>query len=171
MEYTQYIMSGTVTDSTDVTPEETVTTANTTISFEETSTKEYTVISETAEITDCYGENVLCTIPEKSVVKVKSTDNGFAEILFEDSTALIALKDIAPVPDTDTLPEKGDVNNDGVIDKLDISALNENILAEKELPDKISIFTSKGRYAADCNSDGAVDNNDVIQLLIEICSR
>lgn len=171
MEYTQYVMSGTLTDAPAVTPEETVTTANTTISFEETSTSEYTVISETAEITDCYGENVLCTVPEKSVVKVKSTDNGFAEILFGDSSALIALKDIAPVPDTDTLPEKGDINNDGVIDKLDISTLNENMLAEKELPDKISIFTSKGRYAADCNNDGAVDNNDVIQLLIEICSR
>jgi len=171
MEYTQYVMSSTVTETPVVTPAETVTTVNTTISFEEIDTNEYTVISETAEVTDCYGENVLCTIPEKSVVKVKSINNGFAEILLGDSSALIALNDIAPVPDTDTLPKKGDVNNDGVIDKLDISALNENILSEKELPDKISIFTSKGRYAADCNNDGAVDNNDVIQLLIEICSR
>lgn len=191
MEYTEYVApADTVTTTTTTTtttmtttttavttdlPDESTVVTTLTASSMDTFTKpeadEYIIISETADITDISGENLLCTVPANAVVKVKSVNNESAEILFGDSTALISLKDIAPVSDTDTFPQKGDINNDGIIDKLDISAMNEYMLAEKELPDKISIFTSQSRYAADCNNDGIVDNNDVLQLLIEICSH
>ena len=180
MKYAEFYMSGTVTDAPDTTEEITSTTATTSTVISQTAvvstfdtpyTDEYTVISETAEVTDCGNGDVLCTIPQNAVVKVKQINDNSAEIFFGDSYALISLKDIAPVPQPDNIPEKGDVNGDGVIDKLDISALNEYILAERELPDKISVFTALGRFAADCNSDGAVDNDDVIQLLIEMCSN
>lgn len=183
MQYAEYCMSETVTTSiADTTTEETTATTTVTTSivisqtlsvstFDNPYTDEYTVISETADVTSCGSGDILCTIPKNAVVKVQKVNGSTAKILFGDSYALISMKDIAPVPQNDTVPEKGDVNGDGVIDKLDISALNEYILAENELPDNISVFTALGRFAADCNSDGAVDNNDVIQLLIEMCSN
>lgn len=181
MQYAEYYMSGTVTDAPDIIEETTSTTTATTSivisqtavvsTFDSPYTDEYTVISETADVTDCQNGDFICTIPQNSVVKVTNISDNSAEILFGDSYAIISLKDIAPVQQPDTIPEKGDINGDGIIDKLDISALNEYLLAERQLPDKISVFTALGRFTADCNSDGAVDNNDVIQLLIEICSN
>lgn len=158
MKYAEYIMSVVTTEA----PE----TNNDEVSATTVTSAEYSVVSETADITSSNNSDVLCTIPKNSVVTVKDIKDGFAEILFGDSFALISLNDIAPVPDNDFMPEKGDVNCDGTVDKLDISMLNECILAQENLPDKISAFTYKGKYAADCNDDGVVDNDDVIQLLI-----
>jgi len=162
MEYAKRINAETTTAPTETTDNQTVTTVS--------GEKEYRVTSKTADVTE-YSENgsdILCTIPENAVVKVKSTVGDYAEILFGDSTAFIALKDIAPVPDNESAPEKGDVNGDGYVDKQDIAMLNEYILTESSLPENISAFTCNGRFAADLSSDGAVDNEDVIQLLILI---
>lgn len=183
MEYAEYIAPEAITTSAVQTqPEITETTTVTTVTsethtmivstFNQPNAEEYTVISETAQITDCAGDfsDVLCTVPKNTIVKVKSINQDYAEIFFGNSTAIISLRDIAPVPDNEIFPEKGDVNCDGVVNKLDISYLNECIRAENEFPDKISLLTQKGRYAADFNYDGEVNNDDVIQLIIAMCN-
>lgn len=63
----------------------------------------------------------------------------------------------------------GDINNDGNIDKLDLSLLNEYITSLSELPDGISLLRECEVNAADINSDGVVDNNDVLEYLAIIC--
>ncbi len=176
MQYAKFV-SAEITETTTTTTTVTTTTTTTTVMPVTTTVAdnsypdEYTVINQTADITDSENNSVLCTIPQNSVVKVTEINNEYAQILFEDSYALISVRDIAPVAQPDIIPEKGDVNGDGVVDKLDISTLNEYILAESELPENVSAFTAVGRFTADCNNDGAVDNNDVIQLLIKLCNN
>ena len=175
MQYAKFV-SAEITETTTTTTAVTTTTTTTTVMpvttvADNSYPDEYTVINQTADITDSENNGVLCTIPQNSVVKVTEINNEYAQILFEDSYALISVMDIAPVAQPDIMPEKGDVNGDGVVDKLDISTLNEYILAESELPENVSAFTAVGRFTADCNNDGAVDNNDVIQLLIKLCNN
>ena len=65
-------------------------------------------------------------------------------------------------------PASGDINGDGTVDKLDLSALNAAIKAEKTLPEGISLLTANERSAADMNSDGILDSGDVSLLLKRI---
>lgn len=63
----------------------------------------------------------------------------------------------------------GDINNDGLNDKLDLALLNDYLSSLSELPDGISILRECELKAADINEDGIVDNNDAIKYLELIC--
>lgn len=63
----------------------------------------------------------------------------------------------------------GDVNGDGIINAVDLNLVNRLIEADETYIDGISVLTSCERKAADINSDGIVDQNDVLVYLLIIC--
>jgi len=63
------------------------------------------------------------------------------------------------------LHEKGDINNDGNVDKYDLSLLNSFLQQKEQLPNGVSVLTAVQLYAADINGDGMTDLNDVREYL------
>lgn len=63
------------------------------------------------------------------------------------------------------LHAKGDINNDGNVDKYDLSLLNSFLQQKEQLPNGISVLTAVQLYAADINGDGMTDLNDVREYL------
>ena len=62
----------------------------------------------------------------------------------------------------------GDINNDGSVDKYDLSLLNTYLNDKKTLPDGISTLTAAELAAADIDCNGVVDNTDVLAFLTAI---
>ena len=67
--------------------------------------------------------------------------------------------------------QKGDINGDEIVNERDLSVLNHYIESQQTLPGGISMLRNCEIEAADINNDGLIDNNDVIDFLIMICTR
>ena len=59
----------------------------------------------------------------------------------------------------------GDLNFDGKVDILDLTALNDAIKASENMPEGFSVLTSDERRAADMDSDGIISDKDSATLL------
>ena len=101
------------------------------------------------------------------VVTVSETFGSFGLIDSKDFVGWIDLGKLAPCAEEDE-HIKGDINNDGMIDKYDLSLLNTYLKEKDVRPDGISTLTAAEFAAADINADGNVDMNDVIEFLSAI---
>lgn len=63
----------------------------------------------------------------------------------------------------------GDINGDGIIDKTDLSLINEYIYYNVLLPEGISVLRSCEANASDLIGDGVTDDNDVTAYLSLVC--
>lgn len=63
----------------------------------------------------------------------------------------------------------GDLNNDSLTDMYDLSLLSEYLRARDILPEWASVFRKCELDASDINSDGAVDNQDLLMILETLC--
>lgn len=65
--------------------------------------------------------------------------------------------------------EKGDINNDGAVNAVDLAILNDYIEKQKDMPDGVSVLRNSEIDAADINSDGVADSTDAMIYLMLIC--
>ena len=112
------------------------------------------------------GKSVL-TLKKGEVVTVSETFGNFGLIASKDFVGWVDLSQLTPSAEEDE-HIKGDINNDGMIDKYDLSLLNTYLKEKDERPDGISTLTAAEFAAADINADGNVDMNDVIGFLSAI---
>ena len=94
----------------------------------------------------------------------KVTNGDFGLVASTDITGWVDMNQLEKT--VDHLHEKGDINDDGQIDKYDMSLLNTYLQQKEELPNGVSTLTAVQLYAADLNSDGVVDLKDVREYLM-----
>lgn len=102
------------------------------------------------------------------VVKVKDISGKYGLVTVGGRDGWVLLDELLPADDVLDIT-KGDVNKDGIIDRYDLSLVNEYIRSLKYLPEGISLLSSLELQAADINSDGTVDKDDVLEYLTLIC--
>lgn len=117
----------------------------------------------------------LAELSEGTVVNVVKADSeGFGRVVHIKSDG--SSEDIGWVR-TDDIEEAGesvvhtvgDLNNDSVTDMYDLSLLSEYLRARDNLPEWASVFRKCELDASDINSDGAVDNKDLLMILETLC--
>lgn len=107
---------------------------------------------------------VLLLLTRGNVVNVTECYGDYGLIESDDFTGWVNVS-LLTAAATGSECTVGDINNDGSVDKYDLSLLNDYIRARSLLPDGISTLRSVERLAADINSDGVIDDSDVIGLL------
>lgn len=101
-----------------------------------------------------------------NVVQIEEYSGHYGFIASEDVSGWI---DMSQLEKTEAhVHVKGDINNDGVVDKYDLSLLNSYLQNREQLPDCISTLTASQLEAADLNGDGSVDLLDVREFLTTI---
>lgn len=128
---------------------------------------------EASDRLEVYGDHeegtAVLTLTKGNVVNVTECYGDYGLIESDDFTGWVNVSLLADAASGCEYPV-GDINNDGSVDKYDLSLLNDYIRAKSLLPDGISTLTSVERAAADINSDGVIDDSDVIGLLKAIYS-
>lgn len=129
---------------------------------------EYTVSGElpVPVYSDKTGGTPVFTLNKGYVVMISECDEKYGYIVSGDSTVYVEVEQL--VKTEDRAYEKGDINNDGVIDKYDLSLLNTYLQQAEDLPDGVTTLTSSQLESADINGDGAVDFADVREYLMII---
>ncbi|MBQ3138296.1 MAG: dockerin type I repeat-containing protein [Ruminococcus sp.] len=127
---------------------------------------EYYVSSE--EPADVYSEQgegeVQYSFKKGNVIHIAKVEGDFGYIASTDISGWI---DMVLLEKTeDHLHEKGDINNDGNVDKYDLSLLNTYLQQKEILPNGVSVLTAIQLYSADLNGDGMTDLNDVREYLM-----
>lgn len=96
---------------------------------------------------------------------------NYGHIVSEDFDGWVNLKKgvnrITDIPEVTV----GDINFDGKTDKYDLSVISEYIRIQNTYPNGISPLFSYERQAADINSDGIIDSNDITELLKRVISE
>lgn len=106
------------------------------------------------------------TLKKGNVIQINKCINGYGFVELTDITGWV---DMSQLEKTEEHIHKiGDINNDDVVDKYDLSLLNGYLQQKEQLPDGISTLTSAQLEAADLNGDGAVDLADVREYLLII---
>ncbi len=104
------------------------------------------------------------SLKKGNVISILSCDGDYGRIASTDVKGWV---DMTQLEKTEShLHEKGDINNDGNIDKYDMSLLNTYLQQKEELPSGILTLTSVQLYSADLNEDGVVDLADVREYLM-----
>ncbi len=175
-----------VTEESDESEETTQPDENTEENPPVTSTRRTTEYSEetTTTVADEYyfsgeGDLDVYSAPDNTDEPVASIPNGYVFKVFDiyDAYGKIYLEGNEVWVDTSILDkadnsesyEKGDINNDGVIDICDLSLLNDYLDSLGNSPEEISLLTVGQLEAADINSDGIIDKKDIISYISEIC--
>lgn len=130
-----------------------------------TDTDEYFLNSE--EPVNVYSDvesgSVMAILTKGNVVNISEYNGNYGLIESNDFTGWV---DVNMLTQTETYNQpKGDINNDGSIDKYDLALLNAYLQQETLLPDGISILSSAELSAADINYDGIINYDDVIGYL------
>lgn len=99
-----------------------------------------------------------------NVINILSCDGDYGRIASTDVKGWVDMKQLEK--SATHIHEKGDINNDGKIDKYDMSLLNTYLQRKEELPNGILTLTSVQLFAADLNGDGTVDLADVREYLM-----
>ncbi len=120
-----------------------------------------------------YSENSLAAdvveyLPPDCVVDILEVKDGMGCIQLGAANGWIDMEKLeyAGVSETHSV---GDINNDGIVDMIDLTLLNNYIASLSELPDGISILRKCELAAADINNDGIADNSDVLDYLALVC--
>lgn len=131
---------------------------------------EYYSVSSSIKVhsSDNVNSKAIEVINEDCVVKVNSVKGDMGCIQLGNDKGWVDLNKFSYAGDS-IQQLTGDINNDGVIDTVDITLLNEYISSLSELPDGISLLRECEIKAADINGDGVVDNNDVLEYLALVC--
>lgn len=112
--------------------------------------------------------DVMETLGYGQLVNITAVNDNWGKFNLGAEVGWIQL-DTLKYAEADNKHTKGDINNDGVIDMIDLSLLNEYLISLSELPDGISILRECEILAADINEDTVVDNDDALQYLALIC--
>lgn len=126
---------------------------------------EYTVSGElpVPVYSDKTGGTPIFTLNKGNIVQISECDEKYGFIISGDTTVYVEVEQL--VKTEDRICEKGDINNDGVIDKYDLSLLNTYLQQAENLPDGVTTLTSTQLESADINGDGKVDYADVREYL------
>lgn len=119
---------------------------------------------------DVYSEQgsgaVQFSLKKGSVVYIDEYNDGYGYIVSEEISGWVDMSQLEKTEDH--VHMKGDLNNDGIVDKYDLSLLNSYLQNKEQLPDGITTLTVSQLDAADLNGDGVVDIADVREFLMII---
>lgn len=126
---------------------------------------EHYVLSEepVAVYAEQASEEVVYNLRNGDVVNIVKVVDGYGLLASVDISGWIDMKYLKKT--TAHLHKKGDINDDGNVDKYDLSLLNSFLQQMEQLPNGVSILTAVQLYAADINSDGITNLNDVREYL------
>ncbi len=113
-----------------------------------------------------YSENgeTVYTLKKGNVINISWVEANYGYVASLDISGWV---DMESLEKTEAhLHAKGDINNDGNVDKYDLSLLNTFLQQKEELPNGVSILTAVQLYSADLNGDGMTDLNDVREYLM-----
>ncbi|MCM1133080.1 MAG: dockerin type I repeat-containing protein [Ruminococcus flavefaciens] len=109
------------------------------------------------------GGSISATLTPGNVVSIAEYDGNYGLIESADFTGWV---DVNLLAETEKVQQiRGDINNDGSVDKYDIALLNTYLQQKALLPDGISTLSAAELNAADINCDGVVDSNDVVAYI------
>lgn len=130
--------------------------------------EEYFVIEDTlADVcSEQGGGTVQFSLKKGNVVYIDEHGDGYGYIDSEEISGWIDMSQLEKTEDH--VHMKGDINNDGIVDKYDLSLLNSYLQNKEQLPNGISTLTVSQLDAADINGDGAVNCIDVQEFLMTI---
>ncbi len=109
------------------------------------------------------GEKVY-PLKKGNVINISEIDGDFGYVAAADVSGWVDMKLLAKTEEH--IHEKGDINNDGNVDKYDLSLLNTYLQQKETLPGGVSVLTAVQLYSADLNGDGMTDLSDVREYLM-----
>ena len=113
-------------------------------------------------------ENPVASIPNGYVFKVFDIYENYGKLYLDGNEVWVDTEVLKRAQNSESY-EKGDINNDGVVDICDLSLLNDYIYTLKNAPEGLSLLSETELNAADINSDGVIDSKDIISFISEIC--
>lgn len=121
-------------------------------------------VSEAVEV---YSElekgSVSAVLTAGNVVSISEYNENYGLIESSDFTGWV---DVNLLTETEKVQQiRGDINNDGCVDKYDIALLNTYLQQKELLPDGVSTLSTAELSAADINCDGSVDSGDVVAYI------
>lgn len=108
--------------------------------------------------------SVQYTLKNGNVIHIAACVGNYGLIASTDIKGWVDMNQLEKT--ADHLHDKGDINDDGQIDKYDMSLLNTYLQQKEELPNGVSSLTAVQLYSADLNGDGVVDLKDVREYLM-----
>ncbi len=109
------------------------------------------------------GGSVSGVLSAGNVISISECNGNYGLIESSDFTGWVDVNLLAETEKVEQI--KGDINNDGMVDKYDIALLNTYLQQKELLPDGISTLSAGELSAADINGDGSVDSGDVITYI------
>ncbi len=125
----------------------------------------YVIADEPVSVYSADGETVY-KLKKGNVINIAYVKDDCGYIASLDISGWVDMKSLKKTEAH--LHEKGDINNDGNVDKYDLSLLNTFLQQKEELPNGVSVLTAVQLYTADLNCDGMTDLNDVREYLMII---
>ena len=102
------------------------------------------------------------------IVCIDTVFEDYGKVVSQDFNGWVDLNELAPFA-AEGAHIKGDINGDGEVDITDLALLNEFFRKRSITGGSISLFNKAETAAADINSDGIVDEADLLSLLDSIC--
>ncbi len=113
-----------------------------------------------------YGGTVQFSLKKGNVVYIERHNDDYGYVVSESVSGWV---DMSQLEKTENhVHMKGDLNDDGIVDKYDLSLLNSYLQQREQLPTGVSTLTFSQLDAADLNGDGVVDLADVREFLTSI---
>ena len=156
------------TTTTTTTAVETTTEAVTTVNFEfgeyyNSGTDYVKIYSQPDKNSD-----TLYIIYSSQVVKIVDAFNGMGCVALGSEVGWVDVEQLV-YAGNDDVHKCGDINGDNFINRLDLALLNEYLTSRSKLPEGISTLRECEIVAADINSDGDLNNLDILEYLTLFC--